>query len=258
VQSSGDLPPDGPDRHHLLIEAIKLALADRDAHVTDPNHMRIPGEQLIADDWIAKRLASIDPRSAARPAAGRAAVGGTAYMCAADAKGMFVSLIQSNYMGFGSGVTVPDWGINLQNRGAYFSLDPAHVNVIAPGKRTSHTLIPAMALRDGRPWLIFGTMGGDGQAQTHLQVLTRIIDDGEDVQRAVSAPRWIVSPEDWTVLAEAGFDPGWMEELRARGHALSATGPLDSVMGHAHAIVAEENGLAGATDPRAEGAVLGL
>ena len=153
---------------------------------------------------------------------------------------------------------MPDWGINLQNRGAYFSLDPGHVNVIAPRKRTLHTLIPAMALRDGRPWLVFGSMGGDGQAQTHLQLLTRIVDDGEDVQRAIAAPRWVVSPEDWSVVAESRFDAGWVEELRARGHDVSLTAELDPLMGHAHAILVEGQGYAGATDPRAEGAVLGL
>jgi gamma-glutamyltranspeptidase / glutathione hydrolase len=258
VEASGGLPPDGPDRHHLLIEAVKLALADRDTYVTDPDEMNLAVEDLIAEDWIAERVRSIDPLLAGEPLPGRAAVGGTAYMCAADAEGMYVSLIQSNYMGFGSGVTVPDWGINLQNRGAYFSLDPAHVNVIAPGKRTLHTLIPAMALRDGRPWLVFGTMGGDGQAQTHLQLLTRIIDDGEDVQRAIAAPRWMVSPDDWSVVAESRFDPRWIDQLQTRGHRLSVIGELDSVMGHAHAIVVEENGYAGATDPRAEGAIVGL
>jgi gamma-glutamyltranspeptidase/glutathione hydrolase len=258
VQSSGQLPPDGPDRHHLLIEAMKLALADRDAHLTDPDHMRIRAEDLLAEEWIAGRVRSIDPRRAGHPTPGRVALGGTAYMCAADSQGMFVSLIQSNWMGFGSGVTVPDWGINLHNRGAYFSLDPGHVNVIAPRKRTAHTLIPAMALHSGRPWLIFGSMGGDGQAQTHLQLLTRIVDDGEDAQRAISAPRWLVSPEDWSVLAEPDFGPAWIDDLRGRGHALSATTPLDPLMGHAHAIVVEDNGLGGATDPRAEGAVLGL
>jgi gamma-glutamyltranspeptidase/glutathione hydrolase len=258
VEANGPLPPDGPDRHHLLIEAVKLALADRDTYLTDPEQMRIPVDDLLGSGWIAKRLGGISPDRAAEPTRGRAAVGGTAYMCAADAEGMCVSLIQSNYMGFGSGVTVPDWGINLQNRGAYFSLDPGHVNVIAPRKRTLHTLIPAMALRDGRPWLVFGTMGGDGQAQTQVQLLARIVDDGEDVQRAVDAPRWVVSPEDWTVLAESRFEPPVISELERRGHRMSLAGDLDPVTGHAHAVMVEENGLAGATDPRAEGAVLGL
>ena len=258
VEANGALPPDGPDRHHLLIEAMKLALADRDAYVTDAAEMGRPAEDLMADHWISERARRTDPRRAAKPMPGRAAVGGTAYMCAADADGMLVSLIQSNWMGFGSGITVPDWGINLQNRGSYFSLDPGHVNVIAPRKRTLHTLIPAMAVRDGHPWLVFGSMGGDGQAQTHLQLLTRIIDDGEDVQRAIAAPRWLVSPGDWMVLAESRFDPAWLADLRERGHHISLAGEVDAVMGHAHAILVEDSGFAGATDPRAEGAVLGL
>ncbi len=258
VEASGPLPPDGPDRHHLLIETMKLALADRDAYLTDAAEMRRPSEDLIADDWISERIRGFDPRRASNPLPGRARVGGTAYMCVADAGGMFVSLIQSNWMGFGSGITVPDWGINLQNRGSYFSLDPSHVNVIAPRKRTLHTLIPAMAVRDDRPWLVFGSMGGDGQAQTHLQLLTGVIDDGVDVQRAIAAPRWVLSPEDWTVLAESRFDPGWLADLRARGHHISLAAELDAVMGHAHAIMVEDKGFAGATDPRAEGAVLGL
>ena len=171
---------------------------------------------------------------------------------------MYVSLIQSNYMGFGSGVTVPGWGINLQNRGSSFSLDPAHVNAIAPRKRTLHTLIPAMALRDGRPWLVFGTMGGDGQAQTHLQLLVRIVDDGFDPQAAIDAPRWFVSPQDWSVTAESRFTPTVVEGLRTRGHRVDLAGPFDSLLGHAHAIQVGEEGYSGATDPRTEGAALGL
>jgi len=258
VEAAGPLPPDGAGRHHLLIEAVKLALADRDANLTDPGHMRIPATALLSQAHIAEQAAAIEPSASARPAPGRAALGGTAYMCAADADGMCVSLIQSNYMGFGSGVTVPEWGINLQNRGAYFSLDPGHVNVIAPRKRTLHTLIPAMALRDGRPWLVFGTMGGDGQAQTHVQLLVRLVDDGLDPQQAVSAPRWVVSPEDWSVAIESRFDRGVVEELESMGHRLVQAEAFDSVMGHAHVIEVTGQGYAGGSDPRAEGAVLGL
>jgi gamma-glutamyltranspeptidase/glutathione hydrolase len=258
VEAAGPLPPGGAGRHHLLIEAVKLALADRDTNLTDPEHMSLPATELLTPAHVAERAASIDPSAAARPPAGRAALGGTAYMCAADANGMCVSLIQSNYMGFGSGVTVPGWGINLQNRGAYFSLDPRHVNVIAPRKRTLHTLIPAMALREGRPWLVFGTMGGDGQAQTHLQLLSGLVDDGLDPQQAVGAPRWMVSPEDWSVAIESRFDPGVVEGLEGIGHRLLQAEAFDSVMGHAHVIEVTGQGYAGGSDPRAEGAVLGL
>jgi len=175
VEERGDLPPDGPARQHEMIEAMKLALADRDTYISDPASMAVPAEELASRAWAARRASSIDPSRASKPAPGRRAAGGTTYTCAADGAGMCVSLIQSNYMGFGSGMTVPGWGINLQNRGAYFSLDSAHVNVIAPRKRTLHTLIPAMAFKDGRPWQVFGSMGGDGQAQTHLQLLARIV-----------------------------------------------------------------------------------
>jgi gamma-glutamyltranspeptidase/glutathione hydrolase len=258
VEATGDLPRDPPSRQHLLIEAMKLALADRDAFVTDPDHMREPASRLASRAWAAERAGRIDPARAATLDPGRQVVGGTAYVCAADEAGMLVSLIQSNWTGFGSGVHVPDWGINLHNRGAYFSLDPGHANVIGPGKRTLHTLIPAMALREGRPWLVFGTMGGDGQAQTHLQLLARIVDDGRDIQRAIDAPRWLVSPHDWSVTADARFGAAVVDGLRSLGHRISLTPWFDPALGHAHAIRVGDGGYAGATDPRAEGAVMGL
>src|SRR5262249_29616352 len=154
------------------------------------------------------------------------------YLCAADRDGLLVSLIQSNYMGFGSGVTVPGWGINLHNRGAYFSLDPLHANVIAPRKRTLHTLIPGMAFREGKPWLVFGTMGGDGQAQFHLQLMVRMVDDHEDPQLAIAAPRWLVSPEDWSVLLDERFAGPVHDGLAARGHAVSTAPWDDGRFGH--------------------------
>jgi gamma-glutamyltranspeptidase/glutathione hydrolase len=258
VGALGTLPADGPDRQHLLIESVKLALADRNRYVTDPEHMAVPAETLISSGWIAERARQFDPARAGDPGPGLATSGGTAYLCAADGAGMLVSLIQSNWMGFGSGVTVPGWGINLHNRGQIFSLDPGHANVIAPRKRTLHTLIPALALRKGHPWLVFGTMGGDGQPQTHLQLLARMVDDGLDPQPAIDAPRWVVSPADWSVTAESRFGPGIVDGLRARGHRLSVTGAMDRAMGHAHAIRVDGNGYVGGADPRSEGAVLYL
>jgi gamma-glutamyltranspeptidase / glutathione hydrolase len=251
------LPDEGPARQHLLIEATKMALADRDAFVTDPRAMTIDARDIASKAWGQARAAAVDSDRAGTPPTGRPARGGTVYLCAADASGMCVSLIESNYMGFGSGVTVPGWGINLQNRGAYFSLDPAHPNAIGPGKRTLHTLIPAMALRQDRPWLVFGSMGGDGQAQTHLQLLTRILDDGEDIQRAIDAPRWFVDPGTWRVSVEPRFGPGFAEDLRRRGHRVDEVNAFDSLMGHAHAIQVLDDGYAAATDPRAEGAAVG-
>ena len=244
-------------RHHVLIEAMKCALADRDAYVTDPEHMSLNATELASKEWAARRRAEISDH-ASRPLAGRAAVGGTIYLCAADENGMLVSLIQSNYDDFGSGVSVPGWGINLQNRGAFFSLDPSHANVIAPSKRTLHTLMPAIAFRRDDPWLVFGTRGGDGQAQTHLQVLNRVIDDGANIQTAIDAPRWVVSPSDWSVTLEARFEDNVVSGLEQRGHRVRTLGSYDTGMGQAHAIEVIDGGYAAATDPRAEGAALGL
>jgi gamma-glutamyltranspeptidase/glutathione hydrolase len=252
-----DRHPDVP-RDHLLIESVKRALADRGVHVTDAVHMSIDPRALLVPDAIERHASAIDPARATSPARTAALGGGTASLCAADADGMLVSLIQSNYMGFGSGETVPGWGINLHNRGASFSLDPAQVNVIAPGKRPLHTLIPAMAFRDGRPWLAFGTMGGDGQAQTHLQFLASVAREGADIQDAIDAPRWVVSPADHSVVAERRFGPKWFRALRARGHTVTEIDDYDWATGHAHAIeVTPGGGVRGATDPRAAGAVLG-
>lgn len=258
VDRCGPLPADTLDRQHLLIEAMKLALADRDAHVTDPDHMRLDPATLLNDTWVEERAARIDLARAGDPGPAVEVRGGTAYLCAADADGMLVSLIQTNFNEFGSGLTVPGWGINLQNRGRSFSLDPAHVNVVAPRKRTLHTLIPALALRNGEPWLVFGTMGADAQAQVHLQLLAHLVEDGIDLQAALDAPRWRVTPGTWDVAIESRFDDDVLDGLRERGHQLSPVGPWFDYMGYAQAIVVEDVGYAGATDQRAEGAVLGF
>ncbi len=253
-----DLGPDGPDRQHLMLEAVKQALADRDAHVTDPDAMKIDPADLLTDEWIASRRAAIDPRRTASLASQPGPDGGTAYLCASDADGLLVSLIQSNFTGIGSGIHVADWGINLHNRGSSFSLDAAHVNALAPQKLPMHTLVPTLSLRDGSPWLVFGTMGGHGQIQTHVQVLTRVIVDGADPQAAISAPRWQVNPEQWDVAIEPRFPAPWIDDLQAKGHSVHAVRDYDDTMGHAHAIELTPSGYAGASDPRAEGAVLGL
>ena len=167
-----------------------------------------------------------------------------------------MSLIQSNFLAFGSGIYVPEWGINLNNRGSSFTLDADHVNVLAPAKRPMHTLIPAMGLRDGEPCLVFGTMGGDAQVPTQLQVITSFLRDGADLQDAISAPRWRVDPATWHVHVEDRA-PGLREALEARGHRVGNTAAYDNTMGHAHAIAVAPSGYDGATDPRAEGAVIG-
>jgi gamma-glutamyltranspeptidase/glutathione hydrolase len=131
------------------------------------------------------------------------------------------------------------------------------VNAIAPRKRTLHTLVPAMALRDGEPWMVLGAMGGDGQIQTHLQLLVRMVLDAQPPQEAVEAPRWILDPANWSVTLESRFDPDVVDALRARGHRVSTIGPFDSLLGHAHAIQRTADGYVAGTDPRADGAALG-
>ncbi|MFI5271944.1 MAG: gamma-glutamyltransferase family protein [Ktedonobacterales bacterium] len=248
---------------HLAVEAKKLAFADRDAYLTDLAHMRVAPEMLIAPDYLARRRALISAERAQSLAARVGLRGDTVYLCAADGDGNAVSLIQSNYRGFGSGVVVEGTGIALQNRGAYFSLDPAHTNALAPGKRTLHTLIPSLALRDGQPAVVFGAMGGDGQPQTHLQFYTALARYGMNVQAAIEMPRWldgvaaIDTPE--RLWMEARFPVETMEALRGLGHAVEPLARWDAQVGHANGIVIdrERGGLAGGSDPRAEGAAAG-
>jgi len=188
-----------------------------------------------------------------------------------DDEGNAVSLIESNYMGFGSGVVDPDTGIHYQDRGSYFSLDPAHPNVLEPGKRTLHTLLPGMLLRDagqGRghePWIVVGSMGGDAQPQIHAQFVSAVVDGGLDIRTAVAMPRWFVEPADHfepaiDVRLEPRYAPGIAEALSALGHRLVPTDPFDSDLGHQHAIelvdggpAASDGSVAATTDPRSAG-----
>jgi gamma-glutamyltranspeptidase/glutathione hydrolase len=252
------LPPDGPDRMHLCIEAMKLALADRDAHVGDPEWMHLEPDRLVADDWIAARRAALDPARAADTDPHHAPDGGTVYLCAADRDGTLVSLIQSNFFGAGCGLHVAEWGVNLHNRGSAFVLEPGHPNALAPRKMPLHTLIPALALRDGAPALVFGSEGGHTQAQTQLQLLVRMYVDGDDPQSALSAPRWTVDPGSARVGLEARFDSAWVEDLRRRGHEITDIPAFGHGVGLAHAIDCTGPGYRAASDPRAEGAALGL
>jgi gamma-glutamyltranspeptidase/glutathione hydrolase len=206
---------------------------------------------------VGARRALIRADGCVDPAPGRAQPGGTAYLCAADADGLLVSLIQSNFIHCGSGVHVPEYGINLNNRGFSFSLDPSRPNVAAPGKRPMHTLIPAMALDDGEPWLVFGSMGGDAQASVHVQVLSHIVDDGDDIADAIDAPRWRVEPTTWRVQAESRFAPELVDGLVRLGHEVVGARAYDSGMGHAHAILRTPHGYGVTSDPRSEGAALG-
>ncbi len=253
---------------HIGIEAAKLAMADRDAYVTDPAVETVPVDHLIDPAHAAELAARIDPRRAARPAALTNPIGGgTIYLAVVDGEGNAVSLIESNYMGFGSGVVDAGTGIHYQNRGSYFSLDERHPNRLAPGKRTLHTLLPGMLFQDGQPgpWVVAGSMGGDAQPQIHAQLVSALVDGGVDIATAVAAPRWFVEPADHfapplDVRLEPRHAPGVAEALEAMGHPLIPTEPFDSTLGHEHAIecvaggpAAPEGSVAAATDPRSAG-----
>jgi gamma-glutamyltranspeptidase/glutathione hydrolase len=184
---------DSPDALHLMIEAKKLAFEDRARYYADPAFAKIPLEGLLSKDYAAGRRKLINPSRAARSyPAGNPALqaGDTIYMCTADADGNMVSLIQSNYRGMGSGISVPGLGFGFQDRGEMFALEPGHPNVYAPGKRPFQTIIPGFVMKDGVPWEAFGVMGGAMQPQGQVQVLVNQIDFGMDVQEAGDAARW--------------------------------------------------------------------
>jgi gamma-glutamyltranspeptidase / glutathione hydrolase len=258
LDALGPLPEDPRLATHLQVEAIRAAMADRQDHLADPDAMTVGVDELLDPDRLKAMSDGVDPdRSGPWPPA-RPAPGGTAYLCAADGDGLMVSLIQSNFVGFGSGVVVPGTGIGLHDRGAHFSLDPSDDAVIAPGKRPLHTLIPGLALRDGKPWLVFGTMGGDGQPQIHVQLLGHLVDRGLDVQAAIDAPRFVVDVADGSVAVESRMPTAQVGGLTDRGHEVTIIGAYDHGAGHAHAIEVADSGYAGGTDPRAEGAISGV
>lgn len=214
-------PVDHPDTQHLLIEAMKLAFADVYAHVADSRHMRMTPEQMLRPDYLAARARLISRNAAQDFLSGHAPQGGTVYLTTADKSGMMVSFIQSNYMGFGSGVVVPGTGVSLQNRGHCFSTRPEHPNVVAGGKRPFHTIIPAFLMRDGAPVMSFGVMGGNMQPQGQVQTLVRMLDYGQQPQAACDAPRWKWN-HGLTIDAEATLLPAVAQGLRARGHVLES------------------------------------
>jgi gamma-glutamyltranspeptidase/glutathione hydrolase len=256
---------------HLGIEAAKLAMADRDALLGNPDDASGTAavlDELLDDARIAQLAGRIDPARAAQPPASTMApAGDTIHLAVVDAEGNAVSLIQSNYFGFGSGIVDAATGVVFHNRGSYFSLERGHPNELAPGKRPLHTLLPAMLFRDDEPgpWIVVGSMGGDAQPQIHAQFVSAVVDGGLDIATAVSAPRWFVAPETRfappiTVEAEPRFGPGVIEALRALGHPVAVVEPFDSDLGHEHAIelvhggpASPDGSVAATTDPRSAG-----
>ena len=252
------------DYYHAMVEATKQAFPDRDAWIADPDFAPAPLEELLGDARAQAHFAAIDLTRASPPRVSRPGGGDTVWCGVVDEAGNAVSLIQSIYFDFGSGVIPDGTGVLLQNRGSSFSLDPSHPNALEPGKRPFHTLNPAMALCDGRPELVYGTMGGEGQPQTQAALVTRILDFGMDVQAAIDEPRWLYG-RTWgeptsslSIESRAGEDV--IAELRRRGHELTVIGPWNERVGHAQAIrIDRATGmLYGGADPRSDGLAMGF
>ncbi|MCJ2076517.1 gamma-glutamyltransferase family protein [Methylobacterium sp. E-016] len=247
---------DGAEAQHLQIEAMKLAFADTYAHVADGPAMRVSPEAMLDDAYLASRAKLIDPRRAQDFGAGNPVRGGTIYLTAADESGMMVSFIQSNFMGFGSGVVVPEWGLSLQNRGYGFVLDEASPNCVAPGKRPFHTIIPGFLTQGGAPVMSFGVMGGNMQPQGHVQTLVRMIDHAQNPQAACDAPRWRFN-QGLEINAESAMPADTLDGLVARGHRVAVIRDSYQDFGAGQFIWRMGDpgveGYAAASDPRRDG-----
>ncbi|MBC7954242.1 MAG: gamma-glutamyltransferase family protein [Cytophagales bacterium] len=210
---------DGVDSQHLQIEAMKLAFADVYRFVAEPSSMEVTPEQMLDNAYLASRAKLIDMKRAQDFGAGNPVKGGTIYLSTADESGMMVSFIQSNYMGFGSGVVVPGYGISMQNRGHAFSLDATSPNVVAPGKRPFHTIIPAFLTQHGKPVMSYGVMGANMQPQGHMQTLVRMLDYKQNPQAACDAPRWRYN-QGLEINVESAMNPATVQGLAERGHVM--------------------------------------
>lgn len=238
---------------HIQVESMKAAFTDGLAHITDSEHMQYPLNSLLSDNYAKLRSREINYQ-AANPKLVQLPQGGTVYLAAADSGGTMVSFIQSNYMGFGSGIIVPGTGIALQNRGHTFSLDSSHANFLQPGKKTYHTIIPGFLSKAGSAVGPFGVMGGFMQPQGHMQVVMNMINFSMNPQAALDAPRW-----QWTegkkILLEKGLKRDMIEHLASAGHEISIH-EKGSLFGRGQIIMKnKDNTLFGGTDPRSDGAV---
>jgi gamma-glutamyltranspeptidase/glutathione hydrolase len=249
------LPADSADSLHLQIEAMKLAFADAYEYVSDAATMRVKNADLLDKEYLRSRARLIDMKKARTARHGNPGRGGTVYLTAADASGMMVSYIQSNYQGFGSGIVVD--GISLQNRGYGFVLRPDHANVVAPRKRPFHTIIPAFLTRDGNPLMSFGVMGGSMQAQGHSQVMVRLVDYGQNPQAASDAPRWRVG-EGGEINVEQGVSADVIAELGRRGHQVVQADRWSTDFGRAQLIYKMDDGYLGASERRTDGQAVGF
>ncbi|MEV4491687.1 gamma-glutamyltransferase family protein [Micromonospora coxensis] len=245
------------ERVHRQVEAVKLGFADAHAHVADPERAPSPTAALLDPGYVAARRRLVTD-SAGDPVAGEPERGGTVYLCAADAGGMMVSLIQSTYLAFGSHVVLPGYGFALQNRGLGFRLDPNHPNVVGPAKRPFHTIIPGFLTRDGAPVGPFGVMGGHMQPQGHVQLVSAAVDAGLDPQAALDAPRWYWhTGRTLLVEPELAAEPGLVDRLRARGHEVTVTAER-AVFGYGQAVFrSPSGGYVVGSESRVDGAAVG-
>lgn len=271
VESWGD---GTADYYHHMAEATRVSFADRDAWVTDPEAVDLPTETLLSAAYLddRRKLIAADSSLPAAVEPGLAPEGwapqpqepggDTCYLSVIDDDGLAVSLIQSIYFDFGSGLTAGESAMIPQNRGSFFSLDADHINSLEPGKRIFHTLIPSLLTRDGKPRLVYGTMGGEGQPQTQAALVSRVVDFGYDVQQAIEAPRWLFGrtcgEESKSLSLEGRIPDGVAAELQRRGQPVAMARDVDDTMGHAAAIRLHEDGtLEGGADPRGDGAAVG-
>jgi gamma-glutamyltranspeptidase/glutathione hydrolase len=254
------MPVDSADSQHLQIEAMKLAFADVYRYVGEIKHMDKTVDEMLDDAYLASRAKLIDMKRAQAFAPGNPVKGGTIYLTAADERGMMVSFIQSNYMGFGSGCVEPTFGISLQNRGHGFSLKPG-ANQVAPGKRPFHTIIPAFLTKEGAPVMSFGVMGGNMQPQGHMQTLVRMLDYKQSPQAACDAPRWRFNA-GLEINVEHQMNPQVVAELRARGHQVEVINDNYQDFGAGQFIWRAgdpgREGYVAASDPRRDGLAAGF
>ncbi len=248
-------PVDSADSLHLQIEAMKMAFADAHRYVADPSFMTVSPEALLDSGYLEERSKLIDMKKAQNPSYGLPPRGGTVYLTAADADGMMVSYIQSNYMGFGSGIVVPGTGIAMQNRGRGFTLEKGHPNEVGGRKRPYHTIIPAFVTQNGEPVMSYGVMGGPMQPQGHAQMMVRIYDYDQNPQAASDAPRWRVMG-DMNVALEIGTSQSVIDELSKRGHVITIEdGPS---FGGAQLIHRLADGYCSGSDHRKDGQAVGF
>jgi gamma-glutamyltranspeptidase len=254
-----DWNPDNAEGIHALVEATKQAFILRDKHVTDPAAMRIDPASLLGAQTL-ETLAAAVPFDQASPWPAPMSDGDTTWMGVVDAAGRAVSMIQSIYFEFGSGVVLPQTGIWWQNRGCSFDLRPNRLRSLVPGRKPFHTLNPAMARLDDGRLLVYGTMGGEGQPQTQAAVFARYVWGGHNVRSAVAAPRWLLgrtwAEQSTTLKLESRYSPAVIDALRAMGHPVEVVGDFDERMGHAGALVLHPEGwIEGGEDPRSDGCV---